>query len=61
MNSYKLNSIASHTCKVAICKSLKIRPADIYRVVKNIDLNGIIEINNGTKFKLKLEKYDTSN
>lgn len=60
MNSYKLNSIAGHTCKAAICKSLKIRHVDIYRVVKNIDSNGVIEINDGTKFKLKLEKYDTS-
>jgi len=56
MNSYKLNGIAGHTCRAAICESLKIRHIDIYKVVKNIDSNGIIETNDGTKFKLKLEK-----
>jgi hypothetical protein len=56
MNSYKLNGIAGHTCRAAICESLKIRHFDIYKVVKNIDSNGVIEIADGTKFKLKLEK-----
>lgn len=56
MNSYKLNGIAGHTCRAAICESLKIRPVDIYKVVKNIDRNGVIETTDGTKFKLKLEQ-----
>jgi len=56
MNSYKLNGIAGHICRVAICESLKIRHVDIYKVVKNIDSNGVIETADGTKFKLKLEK-----
>jgi hypothetical protein len=56
MNSYRLNGIAGHTCRAAICDSLKIRHIDIYKVVKNIDSNGVIETTDGTKFKLKLEK-----
>lgn len=56
MNSYKLNAIVGHTCRVAICESLKIRHIDIYRTVKNIHPNGVVEIKDGTKFKLKLEK-----
>jgi len=56
MNSYKLNGIAGHTCRTAICESLKIRHFEIYKVVKNIDSNGVIETTDGTKFKLKLEK-----
>jgi hypothetical protein len=56
MNSYKLNGIAGHTCRKAICESLKIRHFDIYKVVKNIDSNGVIETGDGAKFKLKLEK-----
>ena len=56
MNSYRLNGIAGHTCRAAICESLKIRHVDIYKVVKNIDYNGVIETADGTKFKLKLEK-----
>jgi len=58
MNSYKLNGIAGHTCRVAICESLKIKHTDIYKVVKSISPNGIIETADGTKFKLKLEKYE---
>lgn len=56
MNSYKLNAIAGHTCRAAICESLKIKHTDIYKVVKSISSNGIIETTDGTKFKLKLEK-----
>lgn len=56
MNSYKLNGIAGHTCRAAICESLKIKHVDIYKVVKNIDLNGVIETADGSKFKLKLKK-----
>jgi len=56
MNSYKLNGISGHTCRAAICESLEIRRGDIYKVVKNIDSNGVIETTDGTKFKLKLEK-----
>jgi len=56
VNSYKLNGIAGHTCRAAICESLKIKHVDIYKVVKNIDLNGVIETTDGSKFKLKLKK-----
>jgi len=56
VNSYKLNGIAGHTCRAAICESLKIKHVDIYKVVKNIDLNGVIETADGSKFKLKLKK-----
>lgn len=56
MNSYKLNGIVGHTCRAAICESLEINHTDIYKVVKSISPNGIIETVDGTKFKLKLEK-----
>jgi len=33
MNSYKLNGIAGHACRAAICESLKIRHVDIYEAL----------------------------
>jgi hypothetical protein len=56
MNSWKLNGIAGHIARIAICKSLKMEHASLYRSVKNIDNNGIITIYNGKKYELILKE-----
>ena len=56
MNSYKLNSIAGHEFRSAICKFFGIRHSDIYSFIKDIDRNGVITLSNGQKFTLTLEE-----
>lgn len=56
MNSYKLNGIAGHLTRNAICDGLNITRDELYRSVKNISNKGIIEDKNGNKYKLKLIK-----
>ena len=62
MNSWKLNGIAGHLARTAINKGLAIHHTEIYKVVKSIDYDGIIETHDGKKYKLTLEaiKNDTS-
>ena len=54
MNSYKLNGIAGHLTRTAICKKLNISSTEIYKAVKSISSNGIIETRDGKKYKLEL-------
>lgn len=56
MNSWKLNGIAGHTTRFAICKGLGIPHTDIYKTVKNISPGGIIETKDGKKYKLVLDE-----
>ena len=58
MNSWKLNGIAGHLTRQAICKSLNIQPTEIYKIVKSIDNDGIIETTDGKKYQLKLKKLE---
>jgi hypothetical protein len=55
MNSYKLNGMVGHVCRRAICEGLKIHHVEIYKTVKNITSDGIVETKDGKKYKLKLE------
>ena len=43
MNSWKLNGVAGHLTRQAIIKKLNIHSTEIYKTVKYIDNNGIIE------------------
>jgi hypothetical protein len=56
MNSYKLNGQAGHHFRTAICKFLGIHHTEIYKTVKDIDRNGVIELKDGRKFKIVLEE-----
>ena len=56
MNAYKLNGISGQCFRKAICDGLDIFPSDIYRVVKSINSNGIIELKSGNKFRLELKR-----
>ena len=58
MNSWKLNGIAGHLTRQAICKSLNIQNTEIYKIVKSIDNDGIIETTDGKKYQLKLKKLE---
>lgn len=56
MNSWKLNSMAGHFFRQIICKGLNIPHTEIYKVVKSIDNDSIIETHDGKKYKLTLEE-----
>lgn len=55
MNNYILNGMAGHLTRQAIVKGLNIQWSELYKVVKSIDNNGIIETKDGRKFKLELK------
>jgi len=58
MNSYKLNGIAGHLTREAICRGLEIPSFQLYKVVKSIDYRtGIITLKDGRTFKLELKPY----
>lgn len=54
--------MAGHLARQAINKGLDIHHAQIYKVVKSVSNDGIIETHEGKKYKLILEeiKNDTS-
>jgi hypothetical protein len=56
MNSWKLNSHASHYFKQAVTKGLFINYSDIYKTIKDIDENGVIETKDGKKYQLELKE-----
>jgi len=56
MNSWKLNGIAGHLTRGAICKGLKIHHTEIYKTVKSIDNSGIITTKDDKQYQLKLEE-----
>ena len=58
MNSYKLNGIAGHQFRSAICKYFGINHTEIYKFVKDIDKNGVITLSNGQKFILTLKEVE---
>jgi hypothetical protein len=57
MNPWKLNVIAGHLTREAICRHLDINHSEVYRAVKDVR-NNIIELKNGKIYKLKLEEID---
>jgi predicted transcriptional regulator len=62
MNSWKLNGMAGHLARQAINRGLNINHTQIYKVVKSVNNEGVIETHDGKKYKLTLEiiKDDTS-
>jgi DNA-binding IscR family transcriptional regulator len=56
MNSYKFNGIAGHISRQTIARDLKIPLHHIYKTVKSIDYNGIIETHDGKKYVLELKE-----
>ena len=58
MNSWKLNGIAGHLTRRAIVKKLDIPFNEIYKTVKSIDNNGIIETKDGKKYQLELKEIE---
>jgi hypothetical protein len=54
MNSYILNSMSGHLTRCAIVKKLNINHLDIYKTVKSIDNEGIVETKDGKKYELIL-------
>ena len=58
MNSYKLNGIAGHLTRTVIVEGLGITPTEIYRVVKEVDIDKNIILHDGRKFKLVLKEIN---
>lgn len=56
MNSYKLNGIAGHHFRYAVCKGLGIQPNEIYKEIKSISNEGTILTKDGRKFKLQIKE-----
>lgn len=56
MNSWKLNSTAGHWFRLAISKSLDIHFTEVYRKVKSINNEGVIETSDGKKYELILKE-----
>jgi hypothetical protein len=54
MNSWKLNGMAGHLARQAINRGLNIHHTEIYKVVKSVSADGIIETHDGKKYKLTL-------
>ena len=58
MNSWKLNGIASSVTRHAICEGLNIPHYDIYKTVKSLSADGVIETHEGKKYKLILKEIE---
>lgn len=56
MNSWKLNSTAGHWFRLAISKSLNIHFTEVYRTVKSINHDGVIETSDGKRYELILKE-----
>ncbi len=56
MNSWRFNSTASSHYGRAITKSLNIPFRDVYKTVKTISNDGIIETKDGKKYQLELKE-----
>ena len=55
MNSWKLNGMAGHVCRLAICKGLGIEHTRIYKEIKDIKINGTIVTKDNKKYELVLK------
>ena len=56
MNSWKLNSTAGHLLRLAISKSLNIHFTEVYKTVKFINNDGVIETSDRKKYELTLKE-----
>ena len=56
MNSYRFNGMAGNLARQAIVKGLKISWYHIYKIIRSIDNQGIIETHDGKKYVLELKE-----
>jgi len=56
MNSWKLNSTAGHWFRLAVSKALNIHFTEVYKAVKFIHDDGVIETSDGKKYELILKE-----
>jgi predicted transcriptional regulator len=61
MNSYRLNGMAGHVTRRAICKSLGIKPSDIYKEVKDMHVDGTVVTKDGKKYQVELREIVDEN
>lgn len=54
MNSYKFHGMTGYLVIQAIVTSLNVPFSGIYKAIKNIDIDGVITLSDGRKFKLEL-------
>jgi predicted transcriptional regulator len=54
MNAYILNGMTGDLTRTAIVKKLNIPFNEVYKTVKSIDVNGVIETKDGKKYELVL-------
>lgn len=50
--------MAGHLTRSAICKGLDIHHTEIYKVVKSVSNDGVIETHDGKKYKLILKEIE---
>ena len=55
MNIYRFSSTANHAVKVAIAEALSIKIEEVYSKTVSISPKGIVVVEGGRLFKLKLE------
>lgn len=61
MNSWKLNGQAGHHYRQAICRALKISHTEIYKTVKDITKDGVIQLHDGREFFIVLLQKEIKN
>lgn len=54
MNSWRLNGMAGHLARQSIVKGLNIPFSDLYKTVKTISSDGVIQTKDGKEYKLEL-------
>ena len=53
--------MAGHLARQAIYRGLAIHHTEIYKVVKSVSSDGVIETHDGKRYKLTLEKIKDEN
>lgn len=56
MNSWKFNAHANYHLSRSISRSLNIKGDDIYKTIKDIDKNSIVQTKDGEKYMIVLIK-----
>lgn len=56
MNSWILNGMAGHLTRNAIIKGLNLEWNTLYKTIKSINNNGVIETKDGKKYELILKE-----
>lgn len=56
MNAYKLNGMASTVTRKVIVKELGIHHSDIYKHVKSLSFDGVVETHDGKRYQIKMSE-----